>query len=132
MTKKTEWSHLPNAVHIDRVLASLKANPGAWSRSRIASWTAAREAANKAARGVARTAALDAARTAAWYAARDEARLAAWYAISALIAWDNSAQYLDMTSDELKMWAALSEDPAAILLLPAVRAFEQIDELELI
>ena len=128
MTKKTEWSHLPNAVHIDRVLASLKANPGAWSRSRIASWTAAREAANKAARGVARTAALDAARTAAWGAART----AAWGAIAALIAYDNSAKFLDMTSNELKMWWVLSEDPAAGLLLPAVIAFEQIDELELI
>jgi len=36
-----------------------------------------------------------------------------------------------MTSDQLKMWAILSEEPAAILLLPAVTAFEKIKELEL-
>jgi hypothetical protein len=27
----SEWSHLPNAVHIDRVLASVKANPKIWA-----------------------------------------------------------------------------------------------------
>jgi hypothetical protein len=35
-----------------------------------------------------------------------------------------------MPSDQLRIWAILSEDPAAILLIPAVVAFEQINELE--
>jgi len=37
-----------------------------------------------------------------------------------------------MTSDQLRVWAILSEKPAAILLLPAVTAFEKISELELV
>jgi hypothetical protein len=197
MTKKTKWSHLPNAEHIDRVLASLKSHPEAWaeawnaasydavwstaryaaggavwtaaryaarnaarvaawdaawdaarSAARYAAWDAARNAAYDAAGGAVWTAAGDAARNAAydaaggavWTAAGDAARnaarvaayCAAWDAISALVAWDNSAKFLDMTSNELNMWWALSEDPAAILLLSAVQAFEQIKELELI
>ena len=143
----TAWSHLPNAVHIDRVLASVKAHPGVWSSAWYAAsdWSGdrARAAASDAERTAARTAAWDAARdaerTAARTAARDEVRYAAWDAasaaargaISALIAYDNSAKFLDMTSNELKMWGALSEDPAAILMLPAVIAFEKISELEL-
>ena len=41
----TKWSHLPNAAHIDAVLASLKANPDEWN----AAWNAARDAAGGAA-----------------------------------------------------------------------------------
>jgi hypothetical protein len=51
--------------------------------------------------------------------------------MAALIAWDDCSQYLDMPSDQLKMWYHLTERPACLLLLPAVRAFEQIEELEL-
>jgi hypothetical protein len=49
----------------------------------------------------------------------------------ALVAYDDCAQYLDMSSDQLKVWAILSENPAAVLLLPAVIAFEKIAELEM-
>jgi hypothetical protein len=35
-----------------------------------------------------------------------------------------------MTSEELQVWARLSENPAAVLLLPAVVVFERIAELE--
>ena len=101
---KTQWSHLPNAAHIDRVLASVKAHPEEWN----AAW--------------------DAAGNAAWGAAGN----AAWGAIAALIAWDDCAPYLDMPSEQLKVWAILSEKPECILLLPAVRAFEQINEMELV
>ena len=135
----TAWNHLANAKHIDRVIASLKAHPEAWTAAR---WWA-RDAARAAAREAAQDAAWYAARDAAWYAARDAARYAAreaaweaaWRAardaVLALIAWDHSAKFLDMTPDELKMWSILSEDPACILLLPAVQAFERIAELEL-
>ena len=142
----SEWSVLPNAVHIDRVLESVKTHPeiwdaawnaawdaawdaawgAAWDAARLAARDAARDAARYAARNAAGDAARNAASDAAWYAARD----AAWYAILALIAWDDSAEFLDMTSDELEVWARLSSNPGAILLLPAVRAFEKIRKLE--
>jgi hypothetical protein len=107
---KTAWSHLPNAAHIDRVLASVKAHPEAWS----AAWTTSRDAALGATRNVAGNA--------AWNAVPG--------AIAALIAWDHSIKYLDMAGEELQVWAILSDDPACILLLPAVIAFENINELE--
>ena len=45
----TEWSHLPNAAHIDAVLASVKANPDDWNAARNAAWYAAWYAARNAA-----------------------------------------------------------------------------------
>ena len=93
---KTAWSHLPNAKHIDRVLAHLEAHPE--------KYTAARYAARDAARGAARAAARD--------------------AIVALVAWDNCAHLLELTPDQLRVYGRLSDDPAAVLLLPAVIALE--------
>jgi len=116
---KTKWSHLPNAGHIDRVIASAKAHPEFWGAARAAAW----DAVENAARNVVENAARHAAGNVVVYAAYD--------AIAALVAYDDCAQYLGMTSDQLKMWAILSEEPAAILLLPAVTAFEKIKELEL-
>ena len=106
------WSHLPNAKHIDRTLASVKENPAAWDAARGAVWDAALDAALGAARG----AVLDAARR--W------ARGAVWGAVLALVTYDHAAKYLEMTPDQLRVWAELSEDPAAVLLIPAVIAFE--------
>ena len=138
----TAWSHLPNAMHIDRVLASVKAHPKNWYAAWDAAWSAAGNAARRAAGNAARDAALDAvyaavyaaALDAALSAARDVARYvarhAAWGAMAALIAWDDCSQYLDMPSDQLKMWYHLTERPACLLLLPAVIAFEKINELE--
>ena len=103
------WSHLPNAAHIDRVIESVNAYPEVWA----AAWEAA--------------AARNAARNAAWSAARNTAG----DAVVALIAYDDAAKYLSMPSDQLKTWATLSDDPAAILLIPAVLAYEQISEVEL-
>ena len=40
-----EWSHLPNAAHIDWVLQSVKADPGKWDAARDAAGSAARVAA---------------------------------------------------------------------------------------
>ena len=112
------WSHLPNAAHIDRVIQSIKSHPEVWS----ATWETARDMA------------YDAAWVAAWEVARDaawaDADPAAWGSILALITYDDAAKYLDMPSDQLKTWAILSEDPAAVLLLPLVIAFERISELE--
>ena len=46
-------------------------------------------------------------------------------ALLALVAYDDASKYLDLSSEKLKMIIALSEHPAAILLLPAVIAFEK-------
>ena len=91
---KTAWAHLPNAKHIDAVLADARKRPGAW--------------------GAAQRAARDAARDAAWDAA--------WGAIAALIAWDSSADLLDCTPDVLRTMIDLAEPPVchqAALLLPS-------------
>ena len=124
----TAWSELPNAAHIDRVIASVKSHPKIW----YSAWYSARDAAWYSARGAAWDAAWysawDATRDAACWTAGDAARDAA----RALIAYDDCAHYLDMSSEQLKSWAILSESPAAVLLLPAVIAFEQINELEVV
>ena len=121
----TAWAHLPNARHIDAVLADVKARPkkwrSAWDAARDAALTAARDAAWDAAWGAAQRAA----RTAAWGAARD----AAWGAIAALIAWDSSADLLDCTPDVLRTMIDLAEPPvchqAALLLPSAIVRFGQ-------
>ena len=123
----SEWSHLPNAAHIDRVIESSNSYPEIWS----AAWSAVRSAVRDAARSAARSAAYNAARDAAWLAL-PAARDAAWSAALAFIAYDDAADYLAMPSDQLKVWATLSENPAAILLIPAVIAYERISELELV
>ena len=126
----TAWSDLPNAAHIDRVIESVKKHPLIWVAARDEAWVAARDEAWNAAWNAARLAARGAALYAANGAANGAARAAAWSSIAALIAWDDSDRFLDMTSDELIVWIRLSSDPAAALMLPAVNAFEQIAILE--
>ena len=104
----TAWAHLPNAAHIDRVLAHLKQHPDRWN----------------AARGAARGAAWDAAWGAARGAARGAAWNAAWDVIAALVAWDDCAYLLDQTPDFLRAQINLVGDHRAILLLPAVIAMK--------
>ena len=143
---QTAWAHLPNAEHIDRILASLKANPqqwtDAWNKIYPAGTTAAGEAARAAGFGVvweaarrtawyaameaARGAAPDAVRYAAWGAAHEAARDAVRYAISALIAYDDCAYMLESEVGELRILAALG-DQKAILLVPACLAFSMIE-----
>jgi len=123
---QTEWAHLPNAKHIDWVIASLKAHPQKWNAARYeafdAAWyagrTAAWDATRDAARDAARNAAWGAAWGAAWDAAWDAARGAAFDAIAALIAYDDCAYMIESEVGELKIIAKLG-DPRAILLLPA-------------
>jgi hypothetical protein len=79
------WSHLPNAVHIDRVIVSLKAHSEIWH----AAYSVACDAA--------------AAYGAAWHAANDAAWDAAQGVILALVVYDDATKYLDMTVDQLKM-----------------------------
>ena len=117
-TAETAWAHLPNAKHIDAVLADARKRPGAWG--------AARDARK-------RPGAWDAARTAAWGAAWDAVRTAAgdaaWDAIAALVTWDSSADLLDCTPDVLRTMIDLAEPPvchrAALLLPYAIVRFGQ-------
>ena len=113
----TAWAHLPNAQHIDAVLADVRKRPEAWDAARTAARDAAWDAAWDAARRAARDAAWDAARTAARTAARDAAR----DAIAALVTWDSSADLLECTPDVLRAMIDLAEPPVchqAALLLP--------------
>jgi len=103
----TEWSHLPNAAHIDAVLASVKANPDEWS--------AALDAARGAARG------------ATWHAARGAAWSAALGAVIALVAYDDCAHMLDSEPDDLRILSKLGSN-AATLMIPASIAFKSIRE----
>ena len=129
------WSHLPNAHHIDWVLASLKETPELWGVTWSAARDAARAAAWDAAWDAAWSAARDAAWSAAWSAARDAARTAASAAagdaISALVSYDDCDQFLSMSYEQLKLWAVLSEDPRAVLLLPMVYVREKLANLNL-
>ena len=134
----TEWEHLPNARHIDRVLADLSARTECWrvagDTSRDATWAAATDAAQGAAQDAARDAAqgaaIDAAWTATWAAARaaarGAARGAAWYAaidaVTALVAWDDCSELLDLPPYAVRLLAASDHYPA-VLLYPAVLAF---------
>ena len=119
------WAHLPNAKHIDAVLADARKRPGAWDAARTAvrraAWGAAWTAAWDEARDAARDAAWDAAWDAAQRAARDAAWGAAWGAIAALVTWDSSADLLECTPDVLRAMIDLAEPPVchqAVLLLP--------------
>ena len=127
--KQTAWADLPNAKHIDRILADLKRNPDRWAATRNATrnaartdaWTAARTAAWTAAR----TAARDDAWNAAWNAARTDARnAAASGAILALIAYDDCAYLLDEKPEHVQILALLGNQ-VAILLYPACIALQK-------
>ena len=121
----TAWAHLPNARHIDAVLADARKRPGAWNAAWDAAWGAAGvtawDAAWGAVRTAARRAAWGAAWDAAWGAAQRAARGAARDAIAALVTWDSSADLLDCTPDVLRTMIDLAEPPVchqAALLLP--------------
>ena len=134
-----KWSNLPNAKHIDWVIQSLKDNPREWAVVFNAAYGAARGAARDAARDAAkdaawaaeRDAAWEAARDAAWAAARDAARGAAWGgawdAILVLVAYDDIEHYFFSSYEELRLISELSQHPAAILLLPAIKTRELIE-----
>jgi len=119
----TAWDDLPNAKHIDRILADLKRNPynwgAAWTAARNAAWNAAMTAARNAAWSAERYAAWDAARTAAWSAARtaasDAAFNTAWGAILALVAYDDCAYLLDEKPEHVQILALLGNEKALLL-----------------
>ena len=123
------WSHLPNAVHIDRVLTSFKLQPELWDQARNLAWVQAW--------GQAWGQARDQARDQAWYQAREQVWMQAWGqagnrargTILALVAYDDCAKYLNLPIDQLEMLYHLTEHPACLLLQPAVLVFAKEKEL---
>ena len=131
----TAWAHLPNAAHIDRVIASANANPGHWA----AAWGAVREAAWDDAWETVRDnglASRNAGRISAWFttlvALRDTGQAVSRYvargALLALCAYDDCAYMLDSEPGELAIVAEFG-NRNAILLLPACTAFHSLKEL---
>ena len=120
----TAWAHLPNATHIDRILADLRLRPQAWAAALDAARVAAWDAAWGAVWDAARAAVWVAARGAAWDAAYDAARDAACGAMLALIAWDDCAYILDLHPHVVRLMAASGNQPA-ILLESAVIAMHE-------
>ena len=114
----SEWSNLPNAKHIDWVIQSVKDNPREWNAAWASAYDAAWNAEWGAAYDAARDAARDTARDAAWVAAYNTA----WDTILALVAYDDIEHYFLSSYEELRLIYELTQHPAAILLLPAVKA----------
>ena len=112
----SEWSHLPNARHIDWIIRDVKLNLSDWDAARDAAWDAVRFAAQNAAKNAVKNAAQDA----AWGAAQN--------AILALIAYDHAGALFDRPVDQVRVMAILGQ-PAAILLLLACRIKEKRREL---
>ena len=152
MTK--EWSHLPNAEHINWVLDTLKKNPDVWNAATDAAWRAAWDVSRAAAWNDVWRAARDAASAVTLDAVVDaalDAKYAAWAewdAVAALVAWDDSSKLLDMSVEEVTRiaWDDSSKlldmsveevkglvkesNHAAVLLLPAVIVKNKLKELE--
>jgi hypothetical protein len=138
------WSTLPNAPHIDWVLASVKENPELWiesyhGRSNSKWLLTALGAATDAARGAAWDAVWDEVTHTGKYLANvirltgwDDARKTARNAATALIAYDDCDQYLALGYEKLKVYAVLSEKPQALLLLPMAYVREKINEQALV
>lgn len=123
----TAWAHLPNARHIDRILAHVKEHPDKWDAAWVASlgatltdWAASRAAAANASRGAAREAVWAAARGATWDAFRGAAR----DAILALVAWDEAGDLLSQPIEVVKARAD-EGNHAALLLYPAMLAMQE-------
>ena len=123
----TSWAHLPNAKHIDRILADSKKNINKWYTAleslRGAAWSEW-DIAWDAARAVVRNDANDA-RVVAWNSvAAHDSRYIIRGAILALIAWDDCAYLLDEKPEDVLIFALLG-NRAAVLLYPACVALQK-------
>ena len=128
MTTKTPWAHLPNAKHIDAVLAGIFASSEVWDAAHAAvsdlimapgkpynrSWDAAHSAANQCRRK-------DILLSLVNLRDRRASLSGTLPAVAALIAWDSTADLLECTPDVLRAMIDLAEPPVchqAALLLP--------------
>ena len=113
------WDHLPNAKHIDKVLAHLETCPHNWNLGyshRTEAWAVDWNIAVrcKATWDVAE-------RKKAWRSIRLES---AQGVVLALIAHDNCAYMLDFTPEQIHLYACMNI-PGAALLRPAIIAMNQ-------
>ena len=129
MTAKTAWAHLPNARHIDAVLADVRKRPEAWGTGGGGDYTAValvaclREGIMQ--HSVVRHAAHNAAEQALLHEEWATHRHNKWSEVTCvtdtLITWDSSADLLECTPDVLRAMIDLAEPPVcyqAALLLP--------------
>ena len=121
MSEKT-WAHLPNAQHIDAVLADVRKRPkawrDAWGATTYEMWHVAWKVAKPKPQSP-HSLVVDAVNTE--LGDRQGGVPAAMDAIYALLAWDSSADLLDCTPDVLRTMIDLAEPPVchqAALLLP--------------
>ena len=125
ITEKTLWADLPNAKHINRVIASARQNPEKWDVAQDAvldaAWDTARNAVRNAERDAAYYEVWGTVRNAVRNAERDVVSIAARAAVLALVAYDDCAYLLGQKPDQVKLLAGLGVE-SAILLLPAVIA----------
>ncbi len=129
MTQPTPWAHLPNAKHIDTILADVKARPGVWAgrlgKTWDMCWVPARVAATQALKATERDGVWARLWAVIQSTSEDEAWVSAWASGRALIAWDDSARMLDMSPAALRTLIDIAEGDVkhqAVLLLPAVIA----------
>jgi len=125
ITVTTAWNHLPNAEHIDRILADLFDNTVNWSKACYLTtpWNADFSAARDEAYDVGRAAVGDAVLNAAWDASFNEAlgairyevRELAYSAIMALVAWPESADYLNLPVNQVRVLAELGDRRARLM-----------------
>ena len=116
----TAWANLPNAKHINRILADLKKYPKKWKAAHNTAW----DAASRAAWVTTYEAVYDTAREAAWIAASNAASAAVRDAVFALIVWDDCAYLLDEKPKHVLMLGLLGNEKA-ILLYPASLALQK-------
>jgi hypothetical protein len=139
------FRHLPNIAHIVEIFKFIEKHHKIWASAWNESWGSNENAASDLLRRMARfktvtLSVFDAnLRDRAWvliwnkiskYPCSNDIYNATSDAILALASYNDSIRFLEMPSEQLHFHAILSEDPAAILLLPAVIAFEKINELE--
>ena len=121
----TPWAYLPNAAHIDRVIATMEAMPLQY----VMNWSAY-NAAYHAVQEQRRNAIWTAAENATWAAIlhrpRNMGQVPVWEVprdtILALCAFDDCAYMLDSDPGELAILAKFG-DPRAALLLPGCMEF---------
>ena len=122
--QSTAWAHLPNAVHIDRILAHAKEHPRKWTAAWAAAWDADGRVFRDDALSLSWAVALRTYRDKAWNAAMDADSGATRDAIVALIAWDDAGELLSLPIDAVKAKAD-EGNHAAILIYPAMLAMRE-------